>query len=430
MHNSIPARLREASRWRPGGLWRNPGFMRYWAADSISQLGVQVSAVALPLAAALLLGASAGEMGLLSASGAAPFLLIGLFVGVWVDRVRRRPLLILADLARAALLLAVPVAWALDALSIELLYAVAFLAGIFTVIFEVAFASYLPTLVERDQLVEANGKIAASVSTAQVGGPGIAGVLVGVLSAPLAILIDAASYLASAVLMWRISAPEPPPARRVEGRKVWHEIGEGLRTVFGSPVLRALIGCSATSTLFGFMFLSVYVLYLTQDLGLGPGAVGLVFSTGGVGAVLGALIAQPAARRFGAGPAMVGAQVLCSLGGMAIPLAVAAPGIALPLVLGSEFFQWMMLVAYTVNAVSLRQALTPARLLGRVNATARFLISGSQPIGALLGGALGEAVGIRPTLIIGMLGMLAASGWVLLSPVRAIREQPLTAVAD
>ncbi len=294
MRNLTPGPMRRtlALRWRPTGLWRHPGFLRYWAADSISQFGIQISAVALPLAAALVLGASAGEMGLLAAAGTAPFLLIGLFVGVWVDRVRRRPLLILSDLARAALLLAVPLAWALDALSMELLYCVAFLVGIFTVVFEVAFVSYLPSLVGHHQLVEGNGKIAASASAAQVGGPGIAGVLVGLLSAPIAVLIDAVSYLVSAALMWKIPAPEPAPTRQDEAQKVWREIGERLRAVFGDPVLRALIMCSATNTLFGFVFLAVYVLYMTGDLGLGPTAVGLVFATGGLGAVLGAVVAQ------------------------------------------------------------------------------------------------------------------------------------------
>ncbi len=409
---------------RSDGLWHNPAFMRFWAADSISQFGIQVSAVALPLAAALLLGASAGQMGMLSAAATAPFLLIGLFVGVWVDRVRRRPLLVLSDLARAAILLAVPLAWALDALSMGLLYGVAFLVGTFTVVFEVAFASYLPTLVRREELVEGNGKIAASASAAQVGGPGIAGILVSLLGAPVAVLIDAASYLVSAALMWKIPALERRPTPSGGEQRVRREIGEGLRAVFHSPVLRALIACSATSTLFGYVFLAVYILYLTEDLGLGPTAVGLVFATGGVGAVLGAVIARSAARRFRPGPTMVAAQVLCGLGGMAIPLAVAVPTIALPLVLVAEFFQWMMLVTYTVNGVSLRQALTPDRLQGRVNATARFVISGAQPVGALLGGALGEAVGVRPTLIVGVLGMLAASLWVLLSPVRGIRVQP------
>ena len=408
---------------RPGGragLWRHPGFFKLLSALTISRFGSEVSTLALPLLAALTLNASPAQMGLLSAAATAPFLLIGLFVGVWVDRMRRGPLLVASDLARAALLVAVPVSWAAGWLSMDLLYAVALGVGSLTVVFEVASMSLLPVLVGRGRLVEGIGKLEASRSLAQIGGPAIAGNLVGLLGAPVAVLVDAASYLVSAAFLVRLRAPEtvsikPPGERR---RTSW-EIREGLRAVFSSPVLRPLVLCSATNNLSGFVFLSVYLLYLTHDLGLGPITVGLVFALGGVGALLGALVAGPAARRFGGGRTMVSSMVLCGLSGMTIPLAVAVPALALPMVLASEFAQWMFLVVYKTGEVSMRQEVTPDRLLGRVNATERFVTYGAIPPGALLGGFLGGEIGIRATLVVGMAGMLLASSWLLFSPVRS-----------
>ena len=408
-------------RRAPAGLWSHAGFRKLWAATTCSQFGLQVTFVVLPLVAALTLDASPGQMGLLSAARTAPFLLIGLLVGAWLDRVRRRPVLVAADLTRARLLLVIPIVWQLDALPIELLYGVALLLGACNVVSEVAYGSYLPSLVSRKQLVEGNSKLQISASVAQVGGPGIAGALVSLLTAPLALVVDALSHLVSAVSLWRIDAPERAPAHQSDQRRVLRDIGEGLRSVFGNPVLRALAACSATSTLFGFVFLAVYVLYLTDTLGLGPAAVGFVFSSGGVGALLGAALASRAARWFGLGRALVGAQVLLGAWGLPILLAIALPSVALPLVLVSEFATWGMLMAYTVNAVSLRQAITPDHLQGRVTASARYLIVGAQPVGSLLGGVLGEVVGVHATLVIGVLGMLAACLWLLFSPVRSLR---------
>jgi predicted MFS family arabinose efflux permease len=415
---------RISPRLRLSGLWRQPDFVRFWAANAVSQLGSHVGAVALPLTAAVLLRASPGQMGLLTAASSAPFLLIGLFVGVWVDRVRRRPLLITADLARSALLLLVPLVWALDALRIEVLYAVALLVGAFGVVFDVAWVSYLPSLVRRDRLIEANGKLFASDSVAQVTGPGVGGVLVGLLTAPFAILVDALSYLASALFLWRVRSSEtvqPGDARR---EPVWRGIAEGLRAVFRDPLLRALVACGATTSLFGYAFLAVYVLYLTEWLRLGPSAIGFVFAAGGVGALIGASLAPRLGGRFGPGRAILGAQLLVGVGAIPIPLAVLFPPVALLMVLASEFVQWMALLVYNVNQLSLRQAVTPDRLQGRVTATNRFVVAGATTAGALLGGTLGEAVGVPATLVIGVLGMSAAVLWVFFSPVRTTREWP------
>ena len=411
-------------------LRRHPEFLKLWAASAISDVGSQVSALALPLIAALTLGATAWQMGLLSAAGSAPTLLVGLFAGVWVDRLRRRPVLIAADLGRAALLLTIPVAGALGTLGIEILYVVTLLAGALTVVFDVAHVSFLPSLVERGRLVEANSKLEATKSAARVAGPGLGGVLVGLLGAPLAVLIDAMSFLGSALFLARIRVTEPAAAKSHARAGALAAIGEGLRVVVRHPVLKVLAGCSATTNLFGLMFQAVYVLYMTRDLGLSAVTVGLVFATGGVGALAGALVAEPAARRFGPGPTMTWAQLLFGLTGMAVPLAVLVPRVALPMVVASEFAQWMTWIVYSVNALSVRQAITHDRLQGRVNATMRFIVGGALPIGALIGGALGGVIGLPLTLVVAELGMLLAFLWLLLSPVRSLRAMPTLEQAE
>lgn len=411
-------------RERFTGLWRHAGFLKLWAASAISDIGSQVSALALSLIAALTLGATAWQMGLLSAAGSAPTLLVGLFAGVWVDRRRRQPVLIAADLGRATLLLTVPLASVVGVLRIEILYVVALLAGGLTVLFDVAHVSFVPSLVEREQLVDGNSKLGTTAAVAQVAGPGLGGVLVSLLGAPFTVLIDALSFVGSALFIARIRVAEPSPAGHGERSGVLAEISEGLRVVFTQPVLRVLAGCSATTSLFGWMFLAVYVLYMTRDLGLSAVGVGLVLAAGGLGSLAGALVAEPAARRFGPGPTMIGAQLLFCLTGMAVPLAVLVPRVALPMVVAAEFAQWMTFLTYYVNAVSVRQAIIPDRLQGRVNATMRFVAGGAMPIGALLGGALGGVIGLPLTLVVAEFGMLLAFLWLLLSPVRALRIMP------
>ena len=385
-----------------------------------------MSALALPLIAALLLDATAWQMGLLSAADSVPILIVGLFAGVWVDRVRRRSVMIAADLGRAALLLAVPAASALGLLHIELLYAVALLAGTLTVLFDISHLSYLPSLVERDQLVDGNSKLEVTASIAQVVGPSTGGILVKLVGAPLAVLVDAVSYVVSAAFLLGIRATESTVATAANRRGILAEMWEGLRLVLTHPLLRVLAGCSATTNLFGRMFLAVYVLYLTRELGLGAVGVGLVFATGGLGSFVGALVAGPATRRLGPGPSMIAAQLLFGLVGLLVPLAVLVPRAAIPMVVVAEFGQWMTLIVYYVNAVSVRQALTPDRLRGRVNATMRFIAGGMLPLGALAGGGLGSAIGLPATLVVASFGMVTSVLWLALSRVRTLRALPDT----
>ena len=243
-----------------------------------------------------------------------------------------------------------------------------------------------------------------------------------VLGAPLALLVDALSYLVSATLIWRIRAHEAPPERADAAMSLRAEIGQGLRAVWQSPVLRALALSSTVMNVAGFLFLSIYVLYMTRDLGLGAEAVGLVFAAGGVGALLGSVSAGPARGRWGVGRVLLGSQILFGLFGMLVPLAVLFPDAALPLVVAAEFLQWVMVLVFSVNSVSLRQAITPDRLLGRVNGTMRFIVWGSRPIGSLLGGYLGSRVGLPATLVVGAFGMLIAFVPLLASPIPQLRH--------
>jgi MFS family permease len=316
------------------GLWNNPSFLNLWAAETVSQFGAQITLIALPLAAALSLDASASQMGILTAAGTLPFLVFGLFAGVWVDRLRRKPILIATDVGRAAILLAVPLAWSFDLLRVEMLYLVAFIAGLQTLFFDVAYLSFLPAIVRRDDLVDGNSKLQGSASVAQVAGPGIAGLLVGLITAPLAIVANVLTYLVSAFFIARITIDEPVSERHARPH-VLREVGEGLRAVFGNAALRAIATSGGLVAIFGYLFLAVYVLYMTEELGFSAGQVGLVFSLGGVGAIIGSLLATPLQRRLGIGPTIVAGRFLFGAFGLLVPLAVGFPAIEVPMVLAA-----------------------------------------------------------------------------------------------
>jgi MFS family permease len=416
---SIHKRIRVRS-----GLWSNRDFIRFWTADSFSWVGSQVSMLALPLLAAVTLDASAFEVGALAAAGQAPMFVIGLFAGAWVERRKRRHVLIGADMARAILLLSIPIAALFDVLSMPLLYAVAFTIGIFTVFFDVSYLSFLPTLVGRDRLVEANSKLEASSSAAQVAGPFLGGLLVGILTAPFAMLVDAFSFLASAFFLRRIETDEPDPEPAPHDQNIWQQIGSGIRYVGHESTLRALVGCSAVTNFSGYIFMAVYVIYMNRELNLGSTSIGFVFAAGGVGALIGSLLAERVALRFGTGWTLIGAQFGFGATGLLVPLAIFIPSVALPLVVAAEFLQWLTLLVYAVNAVSLRQTITPDAFLGRVNATFTFVARGMMPIGSLAGGVLGEVIGLPMTLVVGEIGMFLAVIWLIASPLRGVASAP------
>lgn len=408
-------------------LWRHTDFVKLWSAQSISLLGTQVTALALPLTAILLLNATPVQVGLLASLSYLPFLLITLPAGAIVDRRRRLPVLIATDLGRAVLLAAVPLAVWLGFLRLWLLYPVAFGVGVLSVFFDVAHQSYLPSIVENEQIVEGNTKLQLSYSGAQLTGPGLGGVLVQLLTAPIAIAIDAASYLGSAVLLGLIhrrEAPVPPPAGGAEPRGLTHDIRAGLRFVWRHPLIRPIALATGTANFFYLFGMTgaVLALYAIRELGLTPALLGLVFVFGNVGAVLGSLVADRILARFRFGRIMLAGSVVSAL---AITLmALATPGTAMVLLPAAVLVGEFGITIYDISQISLRQAATPADLQGRMNATVRFVNWGPIPIGAFLGGVLGEALGLRTALWIAAAGSLLPAVPLLLSRVRTLHELP------
>jgi MFS family permease len=403
---------------RPATLWRHRDFRSLWAAETVSQVGTQVTLLALPLAAILVLDASPFEVGLLSAAEMMPFLLIGLPAGAWVDRMRRRPVMVWADLGRGALLATVPIAHALDVLTLA--HLVAFLNSILTVFFDVAYQSYLPSLVGREHLIEGNSKLEVSRSGAQIGGPAIAGALIELVKAPIAIAVDAASFLLSAFYIGRIAAKEPPVAVPEGGHgRIRHDVMEGLKYVGRHPYIRPITACTGISNFASGMIGAAFIVFASRELGMSAGVIGAVFAVGSVGYLLGTLVAAPAARRFGLGRTIVGSTFLTCF---TFIVAAAPRSTPEPYVMVGFFFWSIISPAYNINQVSLRQSITPDRMLGRMNATIRFVVYGTIPLGALLAGMLGSTIGLRPTLYVAAAIGTLATVPVLLSPVRGLRD--------
>jgi MFS family permease len=416
-----------AAARRPPSLLRHPDFLKLWSAETISQAGTQVSFLALPLVAIVILQASAFEVALLGAIEFLPFILFTLPAGVWVDRLRRRPILIAGDIVRAASLISIPIAYALGGLSIYQLYIVGFINGVATVFFDVAYQSYLPALVDREQLVEGNSKLEVSRSGAAILGPGIAGVLIGAITAPIAVIVDSISFVASALFLLLIRRPEPLPVSQGgdHGRQrgsMRQETMEGLRYVIGHPHLRAIAACTSTSNLVGNFANAILIVYLVRQLGLAPEQIGVVFSVGAIGFLLGALIGSRISTRFGVGRTIIGSAVIFAPGNLMIALAPAS--IAAPVVVAATFIGGFAGVVYNITQVSLRQAITPERMQGRMNATMRFLVWGTIPVGSVIGGVLGSTIGLRETILVsGVLGFVPFL-FVLFSPVRTLLTMP------
>ncbi|MER7461758.1 MFS transporter [Streptomyces sp. NPDC097981] len=399
----------------------DPGFRLLISAAAASKLGTSVSSLAMPLAAVLALHCSAGQVGLLAMLSTLSFLLIGLPAGAWVDRMRKRPVMIAADLVRAALFGSVPVAWILGILTIHQLYLVVLLAGAATVFFDVAALSQLPHLVGREQLTEANAHLVTVDALTLVGGRSAGGFLVALLSAPTAIAVDAAGYLCSAVLLLRIRRPEPP-SRPPRGERLSGEIGEGLRFVFGHPVLRPIALAGAVTNLSVQLCQTMLPVLFARELGLSNGVIGLFFAAGGLGVFIGSLSARRLARRFGAG------RVLWLMGLAIAPfgflMALADRGPALWLAVGAWLITTFKVGIDNVIKVSFRQSVTPDRLLGRMNATMRVVLTGSLAVGAALAGLLGEFGSVRAALWAGAAGLATVWVPVFFSPLRSERRLP------
>jgi len=414
------------SVWPTGGLWRHSDFLKLWSAQTVSQFGTQVSQLALPLTAVLVLDASAFEVAALGTVEFLPFILFTLPAGVWVDRLPRRPILIAGDLGRAALLASIPIAYLMDSLTLGQLYVVGFLVGTCTVFFDVAYQSYLPALVERDRIIEGNSKLEISRSTAQIAGPGFGGLLVEALTAPYAILADAASFLGSGLFIIRIRKHEErtAPARTAEEKpSLWTELKEGLHFVLGNPNLRAQAGCTATSNFFSQFAFAIIVVFFVRELGLSPGVIGISISLGSVGALAAALTATRISGRFGIGPTTIASGLLWGPATLLIAFAPAG-NMAIPFLVAGELAIGFAVVVYNIVQVSYRQAICPPELQGRMNSVMRFIVWGTIPLGSLIGGALAGWIGLRETMVVGAVGTALAILWIVFSPQRHLRELP------
>ena len=410
------------SLWPRTGLWRDPEFLKLWSAQGISQLGTQVTLLALPLAAILVLDASATEVALLGAVEVLPFLLFTLPAGVWVDRLPRRPILVVADVGRAVALASIPLAYAVDALTLPHLYVVAFATGVLAVFFDVSYLAYLPSLVQRDQLGAANSNLEATRSAAQVAGPGVAGVLVEAITAPAAILVDGISYLFSALFVWRIERPDRREQRVSPRGQLLAQLKEGLSFVLRHPYLRALTLSTGGWNLFAHIGFGIFLVYFVRTLGLSPAVVGLLIAVGSCGSIVGALAAARIAERFGLGRAMVWPAIVSSVAFFLVPLAPRESPelfVLAGLLLGS-----FLGMVFNVTQLTFRQSITPEHLQGRMNAVVRFMYWGPQPAGLALGGVLAAVIGLRPTLFVSAAGATLVFLPLLAHPIRKLRELP------
>ena len=406
---------------RRPGLWHHADFRRLWIGETVSQFGTVISQLALPLVAILTVHASTFEVGLLTAVQMSAFLVVGLPAGAWVDRMRFRAVLIVNDAVRALALASIPLAASVGGLTIAQLYAVALVTSVSTVFFDVAYQSYLPELVSRDELVDGNAKLQASESVSQIAGPGLGGLIVQALTAPYAILVDAASFLWSAG--W-ITAIRTRPTRRAPAaeRQLGREIAEGLAFVARNPILRAIAACTALWNFFAAIGMAVFYVLLARTLHLSAGVIGAINAVSAVGGLVGSLLAARVAARLGQGPAIWVAILVAGPTGLVAPFLQRNWTIGLLVV--AQLVFWVSTVVYNVTQVSFRQAVCPPHLLGRMNATIRFLVWGVLPLGGLLGGVLGTTIGVRATLLIAGVGGFLPVLPVLFSPLRRLRRLP------
>lgn len=413
-----------------GGIFANRDFAKLWAGETVSLVGTQVTQFAMPLAAVLTLRATAFDVGILNALRYVPVIAVALFAGVWLDRRRRRPVLVACSLSNAVLIGLVPLASVTGLLSIDLLYLVTLLAGTLSVIFDVGALSYVPFLVERRHLLESNGKLQASFAVSGIAGPGLAGLLVGLITAPITLSVDAVSYLFSAAGLITIRKQEPEPEVPRERVSIRQQIAEGFQAVYGTRLLRALLAQSAALNV-GFGAVStVFTVYAVRTLHLSPFQLGLVIVGLAVGALAGALAATRIRSALGLGRTLAAAIV----GVSASPLLLLIPRGAGPVAVLVLFAGWLGhgcgISIWNVNTITLRQALTPMRVQARMNATYRMLLFGALPVGALVGGLLGSAVGLRSATVISVIVLTTPLLWLLFSPVFRLTQMPPGPLSD
>jgi MFS family permease len=404
-------------------LWRHPDFMKLWAGQTVSELGSVVTRTAVPLVALLVLGAGPLEMAFIVVSASLAVLLVGFFAGAWVDRLRRRPLLIWTDAIRALVLFSIPAAYFAGILAMEQLYLVVFVEGCLAAFFNAAYPAYVPSLIGVDRVVEGNSKLATSSSLAEIGGPGLAGGLVQLIGAPFAILVDAVSFAVSAVSVALIRSPEPARPVRTEATAIRQEIREGLEVVRRHAILVPLVLRSVIAHVAGSFYGVLYTIFLVQDLHLEPFVLGVVVSAGGVGSLVGSFFAARVIRRLGIGRALIWSAVGASVLWVLTPLAGGPVLLATVMVLVPQLIGDGLQTIEGVAEVSLIQGVTPDKVLGRVNATLEVFSHGiAYPLGALLAAALAESIGVRAGIAIGWAGMAISILLLVRSPLPGVRE--------
>ncbi|WP_409060936.1 MFS transporter [Streptomyces sp. SYP-A7185] len=423
---SAETRAGTGIRERIPALLRERTFRSYWTGRTVSLVGDEISLIAIPLAAVLVLGADAAEMGWLKAAELLPALLLNIPLGAWADRqARRRRAMIAADLVRAALLVSLPVAYLLDVLTLAQLYVTAFGIGALTVLFEACNNTLFVALVSRERYVQANSLVSGSRSMSWLAGPGIGGLLVQLLTAPFALLADACTYLASARFLARVDPVEPVPAPVGKGH-----LTAGLRWVVKEPSMRALFAWSGTIQFFNYMFHTLFVLYVTVELGLSAGVLGAILSAGAVGGLIGAMSSGRIVARFGIGPSILCGSVVFTLPLVLVPLADGPLPLVVVTLFAAEFLSCVGVMVIDIASASLQMVLIPEAIRSRVMGAFRTLNHGFRPLGALLGGALGAAMGLRPTLWIGTAGAVLAILWLLPSPIPTTRALPEPVTQD
>lgn len=403
-------------------LWQHPDFLKLWTGQTVSRLGSVVTRTALPLVALLALGAGPLQLAYLVISASAAVLVVGLVAGAWVDRLRRRPILIWTDVIRAALLFWIPVASAAGVLRIEQLYAVAFIEAGLASLFNAAYPAYVPSLIGTDRVVDANSKLATSTSLAEIGGPGFAGALVQVVGAPFAMLVDALSFVVSAISLTVIRAPEPSRPPRTAATRIGGEIVEGLSLVRRHSILVPLATRSILAHMFGAFYAVLYSLYLLRELHLDPLLLGIVISAGGVGSLVGSVFAARVIRRLGIGPAIIWTAIGSSTLGVLTPLAQGPVALATLMVFLPQLIGDGLQTIEGVGELSLVQGVVPDTILGRVNATLEVVSHGiGFPLGALSAAFVAEQLGVRSAIAIGWAGMAASILFLVLSPLMRLR---------
>src|SRR5215216_3301156 len=414
---------------RRGGLWGNTRFVDLWGSTTVSTFGSFVTGTAVPFTAILLLDASPAAIGVLRVAELLPGFLFGLVAGAWVDRLRRKPIMIATDLGRALLIVTIPVAAFLGWLGLGQLYVIAAMVSALGVFFDVAYQSFLPSLVKNEELVEANSKLSAAMSVAEASAFSSAGWLIQLLTAPVAMLIDALTFIASAGLVARIQEPEFQIDSSTVGSRptIASDVVEGLRAVWREPILRGMVIAGLGQNLAFGLVGTVFLLYVNQEVGFDPGILGMIFGVGGVSSFLGAMIAGRLPR-FGIGAVMVTSLLLAAIGQAFIPLATAANAVGVLFLVGQQIVADSALTVYDINQVSLRQAIARAHVLGRINASVRVTEIGAVLLGTIVAGYIGETVGLRETLWAGVGLSLLAAVALALSPVRVVRRIPETAV--